>query len=149
MLRLALAALHLLGLGVGLGAVWTRAGALAGPLDAPGIRRVLAADAWWGVAAALWLGTGLWRLLAGIEKATDYYLASHLFWGKMALFLLILALEVRPIVEFTLWRRAVKEGQGPDTSAARGIAATSRLQAVLVVLVVLVATALARGYGAR
>ncbi len=148
MLRLVLASLHLLGLGVGLGAAWARASALSGPLDAPAVRRVLAADAWWGIAALLWLVTGLWRLLAGVEKTTGYYLASPLFWTKMGLFLLIFALELRPIGTFTRWRRQVAAGGLPDTAGAAGIAATSRVQAVLVVVIVLVATAVARGFGA-
>ncbi len=148
MLRLVLASLHLLGLGVGLGAVWARASALAGPLDAPAVRRVLAADAWWGIAALIWLVTGLWRLLAGMEKPTGYYLASHLFWTKMGLFVLIFALELRPIGTFTRWRRQVARGGLPDTAGAAGIARTSRVQAALVVAIVLAATAMARGFGA-
>lgn len=148
MTRVILATLHLLGLGVGLGSVWARASALSGPLDGPGVRRVLTADAWWGVAALLWLATGLWRLLAGMEKTTGYYLTSHLFWTKMGFFLLIFALEVRPIVTFTRWRRRVASGGLPDPAGAAGIAATSRVQAFLVVVIVLLATAMARGYGA-
>lgn len=38
------------------------------------------------LAAALWLGTGLWRLLARIEKNTSYYFHNHAFLGKMAFF---------------------------------------------------------------
>lgn len=148
MTRLILAAVHLLGLGVGLGSVWARAAALSGPLDAAAVRRVLAADAWWGIAALVWLVTGLWRLLAGLEKTTGYYLSSHLFWTKMGLFLLIFALELRPIGTFTRWRREVAGGRLPDPAGAAGIAATSRVQAALVVAIVLVATAMARGFGA-
>jgi putative membrane protein len=147
MTRVILAALHLLGLGVGLGSVWARAGALSAPLDAPGVRRVLTADGWWGIAALLWLGTGLWRLLAGMEKPTGYYLSSHLFWTKMGLFLVILALEVRPIVTFTRWRRRVASGGPPDPAGAAGIALTSRVQAFLVVAMVVLATVMARGFG--
>ncbi len=148
MIRLVLASLHLLGLGVGLGAVWARASALSGPVDAPAVRRVLAADAWWGVAALIWLVTGLWRLLAGLEKATGYYLSSHLFWTKLGLFVLILVMEIRPIVTFTRWRRQVARGGLPDAAGATAIAATSRAQAFLVVAIVLAATAMARGFGA-
>lgn len=147
MLRLILAAVHLLGLGIGLGAVWARAAALAGPLDGPGVRRALTADAWWGVAALAWLATGLWRLLAGLEKETGYYLGNHLFWAKMGLFLLIFVLELRPIAVLTRWRRAAAAGREPDTGGAARMAATSRLQAALVAVTVLVAVAMARGYG--
>ena len=149
MLRSLLAAVHLLALGIGLGAVWARGRALREPLDAQGFRRVFEADAWWGVAAILWLVTGLWRLLAGTEKATAYYMVNHLFWGKMVLFVLILALELAPMIALIRWRRMVTAGQAPDASRAAGYARTSFIEAFLVALMVLVATAMARGYGAR
>ncbi|HEX2779845.1 MAG TPA: hypothetical protein VHM30_10120, partial [Gemmatimonadaceae bacterium] len=71
MLRLALAAVHLLALGIGMGAVWARARALAASHEQGALRRAFAADAWWGIAALLWIGSGSWRLLAGTEKATS------------------------------------------------------------------------------
>jgi putative membrane protein len=71
-LRWILAAVHLLALGIGLGAVWGRAKALPSSLQPDDLRRVVRADAWWGAAGALWIGTGLWRLLAGLEKSSEY-----------------------------------------------------------------------------
>lgn len=147
MTRLILAALHLLALGIGLGAVWTRAGALRGVLDPAGVRRVLTADAWWGVAALLWLGTGVWRLLAGTEKATAYYMANHWFLAKMGLFVLVVALEIRPAVTFMGWRKSVRGGATPDTDSAGALAAISTLQAAIVAAIVFLAVAMARGYG--
>ncbi len=91
-LRWLLAAVHLLALGIGLGAVWVRARALRGSFDEAGLRRIFAADSWWGLAAVLWIGTGLWRLLAATEKPTRYYLENHLFWLKMGALLAILLL---------------------------------------------------------
>jgi putative membrane protein len=148
MVRWLLAAVHLLALGIGLGSVWARARLLGGPtLDGPTLRRALTADAWWGVAAVLWVGSGLWRLLAGTEKPTAYYLGSHAFWTKMALFAAILVLESRPIVTLGAWRRLLARDETPDLRAAPGIARTSYVQAVLVILMVLAATAMARGLG--
>lgn len=149
MLRWILAAIHLLALGVGLGAVWARGRALRQPLDGQGLRRVFEADAWWGVAALLWLGSGLWRWLGGTEKATAYYTGNHIFWGKMALFILIVLLELAPMAALVRWRRQVAAGQLPDVSRAGRFARTSAIQAGLVILMVLAATAMARGYGAR
>ncbi|HEY9016405.1 MAG TPA: DUF2214 family protein [Gemmatimonadales bacterium] len=148
MLRWLLAALHLLALGIGLGAVWIRGRALRAPLDDAGLRRVFRSDAVWGVAGALWIGTGLWRLLAGLEKPTDYYLHNHVFLTKMALLLILLLLEISPIVTLTRWRRRVASGQAFDTAAAGRLATISAVQAGLVVLMVLAATAMARGIGA-
>lgn len=142
------AAIHLLALGIGLGAVWARSRALRGPLDAAGLRRVFYADTWWGMAAALWIGTGLVRAFGGLEKGSAYYLHNHVFWLKMALLGLILVLEVSPMLAFIRWRGLVGRGERTDTSLAGRYATISVIQAGLVACMVLAATAMARGYGA-
>jgi putative membrane protein len=147
MIRWLFAALHLLGLGVGLGAVWARARALRGPLDRAGLGRVFYADGWWGAAAAIWIGTGLVRMIGGLEKSMDYYLQSHVFWGKMALLLGILVLEMSPMMTLIRWRAQLRRGETPDTSLAGRVSSISYAQAVLVLLMVLAATAMARGFG--
>lgn len=146
-MRWLLAAVHLLALGIGLGAVWARARALRGPLDAAGLRRVFAADGWWGASAGLWILTGLLRAFAGYEKGASYYLHNHLFLTKMGLLLLILALEIAPMLGLIRWRAAAAKGTLPDTSGAPRFARISTLQAVLIVLMVILATGMARGYG--
>ena len=144
-LRWILGFLHLLALGIGLGAVWTRARALRGALDVAGLRRVFAADNLWGIAAVLWIGTGVWRAFGGVEKGTMYYVTNPFFHVKMGLLLLILALEVWPMVTLIRWRIRQGKGEGIDTSPAPALARISVAQAGLVVLMVLAATALARG----
>jgi putative membrane protein len=146
-LRWVLAALHLLALGIGLGAVWARGRGLKSELNLEGLRRVFRADVLWGAAAALWVSTGLWRLLAGLEKGTSYYFQNHVFLTKMGLFLLILALEVWPMVTLIRWRRIIAAGQSLDAGAARRMANISFVQAWLIVLMVFTATAMARGIG--
>jgi putative membrane protein len=148
MLRWLLAAFHLLALGIGLGAVWIRGRALRSPLDSAGFQRVFQADAVWGVSAALWIGTGLWRLLGGLEKPAAYYVHNGAFIIKMVLLLSILALEIRPMLALITWRRRVSAGSVPDTHGAAGLATISFIQAGLVVLMVFAATAMARGIGA-
>lgn len=147
-LRLVLASLHLLALGIGLGAVWVRGRSLSSRLDVGGLRTVFVADTWWGVAAFMWIGTGVWRLLAGLEKDTGYYFQNHLFLTKMALLVLILVLEVWPMITLIKWRRRVTAGEQPVTKTARALARISFAQAGLVVLMVFLAAAMARGYGA-
>ena len=147
-LRWFLAAFHLLALGIGLGAVWIRGRGLKSPLTGVDLRRVFAADAAWGLAALLWIGTGLWRLLPGTEKVTDYYLRNHMFFTKMGLLLLILILEVWPMVTLIRWRSRVARGELPDLRAAPLMARISFVQAGLVVLMVFAAAAMARGIGA-
>ena len=148
MLRWILAALHLLGLAIGLGAVWARAGSIGSrPLDLPALRRTFAADSWWGVSAILLIGTGLWRLLASTEKPTRYYLSNHVFYGKMGLLVCILLLEVWPMLTLIRWRVLVAKGSLPDPAPASAIARISYVQALLLIGMVLAATAMARGLG--
>jgi putative membrane protein len=142
------AAVHLLALGIGLGAVWARGRALRGQLDTTGLHRAFYADTWWGIAAALWIATGLMRAFGGLEKGAAYYLHNHLFWAKMTLLGLILVLEVRPMLILIRWRKLAARGERPDTSVAPRLATISYVEAVLVILMVLTATAMARGYGA-
>ena len=146
-MRWMLAAVHLLALGIGLGAVWARGRALRAPLDGTGVRRVLSADTWWGIAALLWLATGLVRLFGGFEKGSAYYFANQYFWIKMGLFLSILLLELVPMITFIKWRRSLGRGDVVAAANAGRLATTSFVQAVLVALMVLAATAMARGYG--
>jgi putative membrane protein len=148
MLRWSLAAIHLIALGIGLGAVWARGRALSGTLDAAGLRRVFTADSWWAVAAVLWIGTGLLRAFAGFEKGTSYYVHNHLFWAKLGLLGLVLALEIRPMIVLIRWRVDLARGVTLDTKVAPVLARVSAVQALLVLLMVLTATAMARGFGA-
>jgi uncharacterized membrane protein len=89
-----------------LGAVFLRGRALRGPLDDAAFRRLFAADSALGVAAAGLLATGLARAFAGLEKGSAFYLASHLFWTKMTLFVIVAGLEAWPMVTFIRWRSA-------------------------------------------
>jgi putative membrane protein len=151
MLRVTLAATHLIALGLGLGAVVTRGNALREPVSTSSLRRALRADGAWGLAAALWLATGLWRLLGETEKATSYYLHNSFFVTKMLLFVAILALEIWPMVMLIKWRRALQRSNlmqhivAPAT--ARRIATISHIEALLIVLMVFAASAMARGFG--
>jgi putative membrane protein len=95
----------------------------------------------------LWLSTGLWRLLAGLEKDTAYYFHNHMFLGKMALFAIILALEIWPMITLIGWRRRVARGEQPDISAAPLLARISFAQAGIAIVITFLAVGMARGYG--
>jgi putative membrane protein len=142
-------ALHLLALGIGLPSVFLRGRALKGRLDREGLRRLFAADTVWGIAAALWLVTGLLRAFGGLEKGTEFYLNSRLFLAKMGLFVLIVVLEIRPMVTLIRWRATLRRGGVPDTSAARALYQLNHVELALVVVIVFVASFMARGFGLR
>lgn len=143
-MRLALAVLHLLALAIGLAAVWVRARTLQQALHPERLRSALVADAWWGVAALVWLATGLWRLVGSIEKPLGYYLHTPLFHAKMGLFVLVFLLELWPMLTIMRWRRGT--GRATDGTAQR-IAIISYVQAGIVIAMVVLASAMARGYG--
>lgn len=151
MLQIVLAALHLIALGLGLGAVVNRGTALRDAVDLRSLKRVFLADTLWAIAAALWIGTGLWRYLGGVEKGMAYYNANHLFLTKMTLLVAILALEIWPMVTLIRWRIALRNGATPTAIVqplvARRIAMISHVQALLIVLMVIAAVAMTRGYG--
>ena len=160
MLRITLAALHLLALGIGLGAVYARARALHRLSAAAGdaerdatLRGVFAADAWWGIAALIWISTGLWRVLAGTEKATGYYWSNHVFYAKMGFLVVVLLLEVWPMTTLIRWRSAAARQALPPAgavaAAGRRLARVSDVQTLLVVAMVVAAVLMARGFGAR
>ncbi|WP_460116293.1 DUF2214 family protein [Pseudomonas sp. H2_D02] len=141
-----LAAIHLLAFALGFWAVLTRGTALrrlAGGADV--VRNVLVADNAWGLSALVLLVTGGMRAFAGYEKGADYYLHQPLFHLKMTLFVAILLLEIAPMIALIKWRIALGKGRAIDPSRAGRYARISHLEALLLILMVIAATGMARG----
>ena len=149
MISAVVSALHVLALAIGLPSVFMRSRALKRALDAEGLRRLFAADNAWGVAALLWIVTGLLRAFGGLEKGTQFYLNSRLFWLKMALFAGVLVLEAWSMVTFIRWRVQRGRGEAPDTSRARVFYVLNHVEMGLVVAIVFAASFMARGFGLK
>lgn len=156
MVQIGLAFLHLIALAIGLPAIFDRARALGRAAREPtrraALQRAFAADSLWGLSAMLWIGTGLWRYLAGTEMSSEYYNRNHLFLAKMSLLAAVLLLELWPMVTLIRWRMAVRAGVTAEEvatpQAARRIALVSYVQGALVMLMVVFAVGMARGFGA-
>ena len=148
LIRWLVASIHLMGLGLGLGAIWSRSRALNGLPDPKNLQRALYADALWGIAALLWISTGLARAFGGLEKGSAYYLSNDVFLIKMALLGFVLLLEVWPMVTLIRWRIQLARGEEIDTKSASRFALISAAQTILVVAIAFAATAMARGIGA-
>lgn len=144
-LRTTLAFLHLLPLTIGLAALYTRGRALRRLRAAEQLPAVFVPDNWYGVAALLWVGTGLWRAFGGLEKGTDHYLNDHWFLGKMGLFGLVFLLELLPMVLLVRWRMDLRKGRIPGLARAPHLAWLSFAQLPLLLLMVAMAVAMARG----
>jgi putative membrane protein len=143
-----LAAIHLMALAIGVAGILGRAVALRGDLTGRDLHRVFVSDGLWGLAALLWISTGLVRALGGFEKGWGYYAGNSWFWHKMGLLALILLLELWPMVTLVRWRIGARRGAPIDVRRATLLSRISMVQAILVVLMVLAATAMARGFGA-
>jgi putative membrane protein len=139
-----LSAIHVLTLALGLGAVFARGRALAARLDEAGWNRLLAADNMWGIAALLWITTGLGRVFFG-GKETSFYWRNGFFWTKLALFGLIFALEIVPMVTFIRVRTARRRGTALPQFSLEAFRRINSVELGLVVVIVFVAAFMARG----
>src|SRR5476651_2670687 len=144
-----LAAIHLLAFALALSAVLARGKALRNLVESElsTVRRVLIADNIWGISALVLLVTGGLRAFGRYEKGTDYYLHQPLFHVKMTLLVLILLLELAPMVRFIKWRIALARGTRLDLRQAGLFARISHVQALLIVLMMIAASGMARGVG--
>src|SRR5262249_29346939 len=139
-----LSAIHVLTLALGLGAVFARGRALARPLDDAGWRRLLAADNAWGAAAALWIASGLARVFLG-GKETSFYWRNGFFWIKMALFGLVVVLELAPMTTFIRVRAARRRGAALPPFSVEAYRRINSAEIALVAAIVFVAAFMARG----
>ncbi|MDP3235645.1 MAG: DUF2214 family protein [Myxococcales bacterium] len=143
-----LSTFHLLALAIGLPAVVARARALQRlTKDPSAVEAVLSADNLWGVAALLWLGSGLLRAFGPFEKGSGFYLNSDAFLLKMALYGAVVLLELWPMVVFVKWRIRQARGLPLDTSRAGLFAKLTAAEAVLTLAMPFVASMMARGIG--
>jgi putative membrane protein len=147
MIRWLLASLHLLALGIGLGAIWARAVSLQALRHGGSLRTVFAADTWWIVALSLWLATGLIRAIGGLEKPGGYYVHNPVFWTKMAVAAALYVIEMWPMAFLVQWGIWLGKNRNIDTGAAPMLARLSYIQAGLVLVILLLAAAMARGLG--
>jgi putative membrane protein len=148
--RASLSALHVLALALGFGAVFARGLRLRdlrrAPANAEVFRRLFQADAFWGIAALLWIATGFARAFGRVEKQPEFYLRNGFFWIKMALFVFVLVLEIRPMLTFIRWRASRKRGTAPDVGDGLGaLVALNDAEVAIVVLIPFVAALMARG----
>lgn len=118
------------------------------PLDLQRARRLIMVDMAYGLCAGLVLVTGLARVI-WYGKGLDYYLGNGLFHAKVGLFILVGLISVVPTFVFINWRNSLKAGQVPQVSAgkARLVIMVIRLELLLLLIIPLLATLMARGHG--
>jgi putative membrane protein len=139
-----LSAIHVLTLAVGLGSLGMRGRALARPPDDAAWDQLLAADTAWGIAAGLWIASGLARVFWG-GKTPGFYWHNGLFWTKLALFALVFAIEFRPMITFIRVRSARRNRTDLPVFPVDAYRTLNSVELALVVTIVFVAAFMARG----
>ena len=109
-------------------------------------RRLQVTDLVLGIAAGLLLVIGLLRVFY-FEKGASYYLHSHAFLTKFALFIIVGLLSVVPTLEFLSWRDSIKAGQVPviDARKRRRVTAVILAELAAIAVILLCAAIMARG----
>lgn len=135
--------------------VFSLAGMLAAELFA--VRRGLSGStlqllgrvdgAYGGIATAIIL-VGIARVVWGL-KGWEFYVASHAFWAKMAAFVLVGLLSIKPTMRIIAWRKQAEADPAysvPDREID-AVRAFLKAEAFVFALIPVFAAAMARGLG--
>ena len=106
-------------------------------------RRLAGVDVAFFVSALAALATGLLRLFF-YAKGVGFYTGNPVFWAKMALYVIIAALSIKPTRTFTRWKGA---GAAPAVEEIAGARRLIHLELALLALMPLMAVLMARGIG--
>lgn len=116
-------------------------------MNAKVVERLSKVDLVYGIAAGAVLLTGVARTWWGM-KGTAWYWTNPLLHTKLALFVVIGLLSIKPTLMFARWRKALRAtGALPPDDQVRQARRLVMIQAHLLVLIPLAAVFLARGFG--
>lgn len=150
MLDAVLAYLHHLGIGILIVCLAKETALVRGPLSQTQFYRLARIDAGAGFAAALILFAGIGRVMYGLKDAT-FYTNNHVFWTKMALFLLTALASIPVTINLLRWRKAaiLDAAFQPAPEKLRLVRRHINIEWVLLLLIPLAAVLMARGFGMR
>jgi putative membrane protein len=116
-------------------------------LNAAVVERLGKVDMVYGIAAGMVLVTGLARVFLG-SKGAAWYAHNPLLYLKLAMFLVIGLISIKPTLMFVRWRRALRaSGTLPDAAEIKKARKLVMVQAHIFPLIPLAAVFLARGFG--
>jgi putative membrane protein len=118
-------------------------------LNARVVERLGKVDMVYGIAAGGVLLTGLARTWWGV-KGSAWYWGNGLLQLKLALFVVVALMSIKPTLMFRQWGKQLKaDGALPGEAQVKTARKWVMIQAHLVALIPLAAVFLARGFGAR
>jgi putative membrane protein len=118
------------------------------PLDEKLVRLLGRVDAWYAASAGLVLVTGFLRAGLG-AKGGDFYFDAWPIYAKIALFLAVGLLSIKPTLEFIRWRRGYEQDRAwtvPADAQAR-MRKLIMIEVHLAALIPVFAVIMARGLG--
>jgi putative membrane protein len=118
-------------------------------MNAKVVERLGRVDMIYGIASGAVLLTGIARTWWGI-KGTPWYWGNGLLHLKLALFIGVGLMSIKPTLMFRQWAKQLKaDGSLPAEAAVRTARKWVMVQAHVIAVIPLVAVFLARGAGAR
>jgi putative membrane protein len=116
-------------------------------MNAKVVERLGKVDMVYGIASGAVLLTGVARTWWGV-KGTSWYWTNPLLHTKLTLFVVIGLLSIKPTMMYARWRKQLKAtGVLPSDGEVRLARRLVMVQAHLLVLILLAAVFLARGFG--
>jgi len=116
-------------------------------LGAEHVRLLPRLDVLFFAAALLALATGLLRLFF-YAKGVAFYLPNPAFVAKLALYVAIVGLSIKPTLAFIRWRRRLAEsGELPASAEIASARRMIHVEVTLLALMPLMAVLMARGIG--
>lgn len=109
-------------------------------------RRLASIDMAFFVSALGALATGLLRLFF-YGKGVGFYTGNPAFWAKMALYVTIALLSIKPTLTFLHWKRTAATGAVPVGDEIADARRFIHIELVLLALMPLMAVLMARGIG--
>ena len=118
------------------------------PLSLIQAQRLVRTDMLFGVSAGVLLVVGLLRV-AYFETGPAYYWHDGFFLLKFAAFLLAALVSIYPTVIFLSWNQTLRAGTAPEisTERARRVRMCLMLELAAILIILLCAALMARGFG--
>jgi putative membrane protein len=111
------------------------------------LRRLPILDVVFFASALTALATGLLRLFF-YSKGVDFYVGNPFFWVKMALYVIIATLSIKPTLTFIRWKRSIAGGgTAPTGDEIASVRRFIHIELGLLALMPLMAVLIARGIG--
>jgi putative membrane protein len=118
-------------------------------MNATIVERLVTVDRIYGIAAGFLFLSGLARIYFGV-KGAGWYWGNWLLHVKIAAFVAVALISIRPTLSFGRWRRALRAtGALPADDEVRRVRKLVMLQAHIIPLIPLAAVFLARGFGGK